>query len=144
MKLYSEMHGAEAEALEIDYECGWDRERGLEQVLTDNRSLDARYGATQNGPHRADLSFKIGRSKAVEILSRGQQKILVSAMKLAQGLLLSEALDRSCLFLVDDLPSELDQANRDGCVVAADWPGRAGVHYLRRNRRCLKLSSRGA
>ena len=33
-------------------------------------------------------------------------------MKIAQGLLLSEALDRSCLFLVDDLPSELDQANR--------------------------------
>mgnify|MGYP003706149021 CR=1 FL=1 len=128
MKLYSEMDGAEAEALEIDYECGWDRERGLEQVLTDNRSLDARYGATQNGPHRADLSFKIGRSKAVEILSRGQQKILVSAMKLAQGLLLSEALDRSCVFLVDDLPSELDKVNRE--AVLAQLVGLGGQVFI--------------
>lgn len=112
MKLYKDMRGAEAETLEIDYECGWDRGRELEQVLLDNRDVDARYGATQSGPHRADLSFRIGKSKAVDILSRGQQKILVSCMKIAQGLLLSKALDRGCIFLLDDLPSELDKANR--------------------------------
>jgi DNA replication and repair protein RecF len=33
-------------------------------------------------------------------------------MKIAQGLLLSQALDRKCIFLVDDLPSELDHDNR--------------------------------
>jgi len=33
-------------------------------------------------------------------------------MKIAQGLLLSQALDRNCIFLIDDLPSELDHDNR--------------------------------
>lgn len=110
--VYANMHGVESATLSIDYERGWDSDRELKDVLFENRDIDGRYGATQSGPHRADLAFKIGRSKAVEIMSRGQQKILVSAMKIAQGLLLSEALDRRCIFLVDDLPAELDHENR--------------------------------
>lgn len=112
LELYRKMNGVNVDSLEIDYECGWDCERELSDILVENRDTDIRYGATQNGPHRADLSFRIGRSKAVDILSRGQQKILVSTMKIAQGLLLSEALNRNCIFLVDDLPSELDHDNR--------------------------------
>ncbi len=111
--VYQSMSGAAAaELLEIDYERGWDEDKALAAVLAENREIDIRYGATQSGPHRADLSFRIRHSKAVEILSRGQQKILVSAMKITQGVLLSQALNRSCIFLVDDLPSELDQENR--------------------------------
>lgn len=112
LELYRKMNGAEADTLSIDYYPGWDVERELKDVLVENRDVDTRYGATQNGPHRADLSFRIGRHKAVDILSRGQQKILVSTMKIAQGLILSQALDRKCIFLVDDLPSELDHENR--------------------------------
>lgn len=112
MKLYRDMNGAEADTLKIWYDRGWEVDRELEDVLSENRDIDIRYGATQSGPHRADLMFKIGRSKAVDILSRGQQKILVSTMKIAQGVLLSQALDRKCIFLVDDLPSELDHDNR--------------------------------
>ena len=110
LDLYRKMNGVDA--LIIGYESGWEADRELEDVLLESRNIDVRYGATQSGPHRADLSFKIGRNRAVDILSRGQQKILVSTMKIAQGLLLSRALDRKCIFLVDDLPSELDQDNR--------------------------------
>ncbi len=110
--VYRSMDGADAELLEIGYERGWDEDKDIEEVLRENREIDARYGATQNGPHRADLTFGIRRNKAVEILSRGQQKILVSAMKIAQGVLLSQALHRNCIFLVDDLPAELDRENR--------------------------------
>jgi len=112
LELYREMIGIDSDALRIDYECGWDADKGLADVLVESRDIDIRYGATQSGPHRADLSLKIGRNRAVDILSRGQQKMLVSAMKIAQGLLLSQALDRKCIFLVDDLPSELDHENR--------------------------------
>ena len=112
LDLYRKMNGVDVDALIIEYERGWDADRELEDVLLESRGIDVRYGATQSGPHRADLSFKIGRNRAVDILSRGQQKILVSTMKIAQGLLLSQALDRKCIFLVDDLPSELDQDNR--------------------------------
>lgn len=112
LELYRKMNGADADALELDYERGWEGDKELRDVLLESREIDLRYGATQYGPHRADLSFKIGRSKAVDILSRGQQKILVSTMKIAQGLLLSQALKGDCIFLVDDLPSELDHDNR--------------------------------
>ncbi|GJM11982.1 MAG: DNA replication and repair protein RecF [Pseudohongiella sp.] len=123
LELYRNMNGAEANSLEVKYERGWDSDRELQDVLLENRDIDIRYGATQNGPHRADLSFKIGRSKAVEILSRGQQKILVSTMKIAQGQLLSQVLDRKCIFLVDDLPSELDSDNRAAVLSQLDSMG---------------------
>ena len=115
-ELYRRMSGAYIDALEIGYESGWEADRQLEDVLLESRHIDIRYGATQSGPHRADLSFRIGRNRAVDILSRGQQKILVSTMKMAQGLLLSQALDRQCIFLVDDLPSELDLDNRSAIL----------------------------
>ena len=116
LELYRKMNGAEVDSLVIDYASGWDTGRELQDVLMDNRDIDIRYGATQNGPHRADLTFRIGRNRAVDILSRGQQKILVSTMKITQGLLLSQALDRKCIFLVDDLPSELDHDNREAIL----------------------------
>ncbi|PCI77427.1 MAG: DNA replication/repair protein RecF [SAR86 cluster bacterium] len=112
LELYRKMNGVDVDTLRIDYESGWDVDRDLEDILVENRDIDIRYGATQNGPHRADLTFRIGRNRAVDILSRGQQKMLVSTMKIAQGLLLSQALGRKCIFLVDDLPSELDRDNR--------------------------------
>lgn len=111
-QVYESLCPENAKLLHFSYERGWDSERQLTEVLTQNRELDHRYGATQNGPHRADLILKIGKTKALDILSRGQQKMLVSAMKIAQGKLLSEALDRDCIYLVDDLPSELDRENR--------------------------------
>jgi DNA replication and repair protein RecF len=116
LELYRKMNGVNVETLQIDYESGWEAGRELEDILVENRDIDIRHGATQSGPHRADLSFRIGKNKAVDILSRGQQKILVSTMKIAQGLLLSQALDRKCIFLVDDLPSELDHDNREAIL----------------------------
>ena len=54
----------------------------------------------------------MNRRPAVEVLSRGQQKLVVSALKLAQGRLLEATTGRSCLYLIDDLPAELDNAHR--------------------------------
>ena len=49
---------------------------------------------------------------AKQILSRGQQKLLVCVLLLAQGILLQQTHHRSVIYLIDDLPSELDIANR--------------------------------
>lgn len=111
-EVYQALNGSLAGKLTLSYERGWDKGKELAAVLSENQQIDAKYGATQNGPHRADISVNIGKNKAVEILSRGQQKILVSAMKIAQGDLLSRALNRHCIYLVDDLPAELDNENR--------------------------------
>lgn len=98
--------------LNLHYSRGWDDSADLGSVLKAGMSKDLKYGATQHGPHRADLSVRIGRNEAVEVLSRGQQKLLVSAMKIAQGSLLSQQIGVKSVYLLDDLPSELDIANR--------------------------------
>ena len=95
----------------FSYDRGWDSTRPLLEVLQDSLPIDTKYRATQHGPHRADIVVRCGRNRAVDILSRGQQKLLVCALKLAQSHLLSQSLNKKCLYLVDDLPAELDEPN---------------------------------
>ena len=70
-------------------------------------------GHTQAGPQRADLRLKLGANNAADILSRGQQKLVVCALRIAQGHLVSQARRGQCIYLVDDLPSELDEQHRN-------------------------------
>ena len=99
--------------LSLTYSRGWDSDRDLAEILVENQQIDHKYGATQSGPHRADIVIRAGNRLAIETLSRGQQKTLVSALKIAQGMLLTQTLDRHCIYLVDDLPAELDRGNRE-------------------------------
>ena len=50
---------------------------------------------------------------AVDVLSRGQTKSLGVGLKLAQGLVFKEKTGQTCIYLLDDLPSELDVAHRE-------------------------------
>lgn len=98
--------------LSLRYYRGWDRKRSLADVLEQGRGSDQLMGFTQQGPQRADLRIRIDRRPALEVLSRGQQKLVVSAMKLAQGRLLEATTGRTCIYLIDDLPAELDANHR--------------------------------
>lgn len=98
--------------LTLSYYRGWDRERTLAEVLHSNWERDRQLGYTQAGPQRADLRIKIGTTNSVDILSRGQQKLVVCALRIAQGYLLTQLKQTNCVYLVDDLPSELDQQHR--------------------------------
>ncbi|MBO9493717.1 DNA replication/repair protein RecF [Thalassotalea sp. G20_0] len=103
---------ADLDNLSIQYYRGWDRERELHEVLSSGLARDVQSGYTHAGPQRADLRIRMGKGSAVDILSRGQLKLVVCALKLAQGFLYKELQDKQCIFLVDDLPSELDTPNR--------------------------------
>ncbi len=105
-------HLLEVPALTIKYSRGWDEGTTLLELLRASLERDVRYGATQVGPHRADLQIRIGKLRAEDYLSRGQQKLLVIALKLAQGQLLTAMSGGNVIYLVDDLPSELDLPNR--------------------------------
>ncbi|WP_257275073.1 DNA replication/repair protein RecF [Endozoicomonas sp. SESOKO4] len=98
--------------IKIGYYRGWDRERSLADVLKENAVRDFQAGYTQSGPQRADIRVRLDGSNAVDILSRGQLKLVVCALKLAQGYLFSKMSNSQCVFLVDDLPSELDIHHR--------------------------------
>jgi DNA replication and repair protein RecF len=98
--------------LTLSYYRGWDRERDLAEVLAAGLLRDQQLGHTQAGPQRADLRLRIGSHNAADILSRGQQKLVVCALRIAQGHLVNQAKHGQCVYLVDDLPSELDEQHR--------------------------------
>lgn len=98
--------------LQVSYRRGWDKNRGLAEVLSSQRAAEIQRGYSLYGPHRADLRIKVGTHTASDVLSRGQQKIVVCALLIAQAKLLSEKAAKPCVFLIDDLPSELDAVHR--------------------------------
>ncbi|MEQ9068692.1 MAG: hypothetical protein RLO18_18290, partial [Gimesia chilikensis] len=101
-----------ASGITMEYFRGWPTDQPLADVLKSNRDQDFRYGATQLGPHRADLVLTVENRRAAEVLSRGQQKLVVSALKIAQGQHYEHTSGAKCAYLLDDLPAELDPGNR--------------------------------
>lgn len=89
----------------IEYYRGW-RARGkdLGEILEEQFVADCQREYTQSGPHQADIRIETLNTTAKRGLSRGQQKIILIALKLAQGAL----LEKNCTYLFDDLTSELD------------------------------------
>lgn len=98
--------------VDLAYYPGWDKEQELAQVLDKQLERDLHIGFTQSGPHRAELRIKVDKQPAAEMLSRGQQKIVVAALKIAQGAMFQRLTNRRTIYLIDDLASELDAAHR--------------------------------
>ena len=92
----------------IRLRCGWDQALTLRDAVDKSLLSDQTKGFTHVGPHRADLRVMCGGRPAAETLSRGQLKLTVAALKLAQGQLLAELGQCRPVFLVDDLAAELD------------------------------------
>ena len=95
-------------SLKFELHSGWNKDFKLRDLLAQNLEKDRVLGYTFYGCHRADLKIKSDSVSAGATLSRGQLKLLVCAMRLAQGLLLKHETGRSCIYLIDDLNSELD------------------------------------
>lgn len=98
--------------LRIEYLRGWPTELELETALADCLERDRQHGFTSAGPHKADVRITKDGRLASECLSRGQEKLLICALKLAQAVVFEELADRKCIFLIDDLPAELDARHR--------------------------------
>jgi DNA replication and repair protein RecF len=97
-------------AITCQFFCGWDKNnKPLQQYLTDNFIRDKQLGYTTAGPQKADLKFRIDGLPVSDVLSRGQLKLFVYALRLAQGVFLNSINNKQCVFLIDDFSSELDQ-----------------------------------
>ena len=101
-----------AQGLNLSLYRGWDKELNFAQALQSGAERDIRQGFTGVGFHRADIRIKVNGQNAADILSRGQQKLLVCALKVAQGKVYERITNRKCVYLVDDLPAELDKIHR--------------------------------
>lgn len=95
-------------ACSINYFPGWDcAGETLTKQLQDSYHSDKIRGYTQIGSHHADVRIKINENLAKKTLSRGQQKIVLIALKIAQAMLLKQP----CVLLFDDIAAELDKVH---------------------------------
>jgi len=100
------------ETVELQIHRGWAGEFSLHEALGRSFERDRRAVTTSVGPHRAELRIRYAGHEARVCASRGQQKLLVYALKLAQIEHLWQTRQRRTLLLLDDLPSELDWRSR--------------------------------
>lgn len=94
--------------LEFSYQQGWAREKSLEEALAAGQVRDRQLGASQSGPHRADIKIGYDERQARKLVSRGQQKLLASAMIIAATETVQVATEQPLLLLLDDPAAELD------------------------------------
>ena len=94
--------------LGFEYQQGWSKDKTLERSLEEGLARDRHLGSTQHGPHRGDLKIRYDERQARKLVSRGQQKLLASAMILAATDTAQAALERPLLLLLDDPAAELD------------------------------------
>ncbi len=92
---------------------GWDPTTSLESQLAARLDTDRRLGFTGIGPHRADIVIRAEQTAAAKRLSRGQQKLVVIALLLAQARVSADRGSSRPILLLDDLPAELDRGHRD-------------------------------
>jgi DNA replication and repair protein RecF len=84
----------------------------LAEAILKNSQKDRKNGFLSVGPHKADLRIKTQGALAHEILSRGQLRMLVAAMQLAQTQYLHRYTSKTSIFLLDDVGAELDEEKR--------------------------------
>ena len=99
--------------IQLNLITGWDRSQNLQQVLKKDIDKDLRYGYTTSGPHRGEFQLLINNRSAKHYASRGQLKLLVLSLKLAQVKLMDSGYSNAGCVLIDDLAAELDYSNKN-------------------------------
>lgn len=132
-----------ADQLTLSYSAGFDTSRPLDEQLAERLEQDLQLGYSRIGSHRADvhvhwrsksaekvendealniaIETKTIKEQAANVLSRGEKKLLITALKLSQlPLLTQETVDKPAvptkmtepsaapIVLIDDVTAELD------------------------------------
>ena len=111
----------------ISYYKGWDKKKAgkdLAAILTEQLASDIQAQYTHSGAHQADILFEVSDLKAKQKLSRGQQKIILIALKLAQA----QLIQKPCIYLFDDITAELDANHLQRFINCLD--GVSGQFFL--------------
>src|SRR5580700_885792 len=97
--------------LVIAYRPGWAAGIALSTALEGSFARDLDLGATQAGPHRADLVIRLQGAGVRDRVSRGQQKLLAAVLLLSQIKLFPEDSRTRPTLLLDDPAAELDSVH---------------------------------
>lgn len=93
----------------VEYYRGWRAGISLGEALAESRARERELATTQVGPHRGDLVIRIDGAPIRDEVSRGQQKLVVAALVLAQVDRLEQTEAGRSVLLVDDPAAELDR-----------------------------------
>lgn len=110
----------ERHKVELRYRCSVGEAgeaAALRAALQRDRSQELRRGQTLVGPHRDDVTIELDGVDLRRYGSRGRQRLVALALRLAEVLPITEATGTAPVLLLDDALSELD--------------GRAREHVLR-------------
>ncbi len=117
--------------VELGLHRGWATDQTLEEAVEASWGRDVERGLTHVGPHRADLSIRVGGEIARDRVSRGQQKLTASALLLGQLRCDAEQGSQVAGLLVDDPAAELDSGNLDRLLAEVlDLPAQLFVTAL--------------
>ena len=94
--------------LSLSYRTGWGKDQNLGEALEQSFGHDSEVGATQVGPHRAELGIRLDGMAVKDRISRGQQKLLAAALLIAQLNLFPTESPVQPSLLLDDPAAELD------------------------------------
>jgi DNA replication and repair protein RecF len=95
----------------LTYHAGWKAGTELAEAVAAGRERDVQTGSSQVGPHRAELRIVTNDRQARRLVSRGQQKLLASALILGASEVVQTAMGRPLLLLMDDPAAELDRVS---------------------------------
>lgn len=103
--------------LQLKFEPGWHSDQPFADALAERLVRDRQQGFTSIGPQRAGFSLSYNGKAADEVCSRGQMKLAVTCLKLAQGEDIAALLGQPVLYLLDDIESELDRERRNALLL---------------------------
>ncbi len=102
--------------LMLSYRPGWARDQSFADALQGSNVHDRQMGATQVGPHRAELGIRLNGATVKDRISRGQQKLLAASLLIAQLKLFPEGSAVRPTLLLDDPAAELDDERLAGLI----------------------------
>jgi DNA replication and repair protein RecF len=104
----------------LRYQRGWAADQDLAAALRSQRETDRAMGFTRAGPQRADLQFEIDDERSRWRASKGQQKLLASAVILAQVEQVAAVLERPVALVVDEPAADLDAGRLAALMTAIE------------------------
>jgi DNA replication and repair protein RecF len=102
--------------LALNYRPGWARDQSFAEALQLSSAHDRQMGATQVGPHRAELGIRLNGAAVKDRISRGQQKLLAASLLIAQLKLFPDDSPVQPSLLLDDPAAELDDERLAGLI----------------------------
>lgn len=119
---------------QLELRSGWSAGESLAQRLAGQLARDRRMGMTVEGPHRAELLIRLNGHGVKNRVSRGQQKLLIAALLLAQCTLVYQRNGRAPILLVDDFPAELAESFQLRLLAALNnYPGQVFITAFERS-----------